>query len=329
MDRATRFVVVGYGMGAWHSRLIKQVDGLELHGICDIDPAKREKAAADHPDAKLYENFSQVLADDRVDAVSVVTPHNQHAGMAIAAMDAGKHTITDKAMCVTTDEARAMIAARDRNGVLLSTFHNRRWDSDFLTVRNVLEENLLGHVFHIQSNVTYWGSPGGWRTDRPQMLGWLFDWGAHTLDQFLLLVPSRPKHVYAFDHYRQEGRTSVEDYINCTVTFENGVTASTVVSYLHRLRMPRWHIIGQEGALLAEDFDKPVHINKTLNGLDSEITIPLIKGDWVSFYQNIADTLAGRADLAVKPEQLLPQISIAQAAYKSIESHQVVAVEQT
>jgi len=327
--RKFRFVVVGYGMGAWHARLIRQVEGLELYGICDIDPAKREKAASDHPDAKIFDHFDQVLADDSVDAVSVVTPHNQHARMAIQSMDAGKHTLTDKAMCLTTDEARAMIAARDRNRVLLSVFHNRRWDSDFVTVRKVVEEGLLGHVFHIQSNVTYWGTPGGWRNDRPQMGGWLFDWGAHTIDQILLLEPSRPKHVYAFDHYRHEGRTSVEDYINLTITFESGLTASTVISYIHRSRMPRWHIIGQDGALTAEDFDKPLTIRKNLNGLDSEITIPLFKADWKSFYENISGTLANREELNVKPEQILPQIAISQAAYRSIESQQVVPVERT
>src|SRR5512143_3770031 len=104
-DGVTRFVVVGYGMGAWHSRLIKQVDGLELYGVCDIDPAKREKAKADHPEIKLYDHFDRVLADDAVDAVSIVTPHNQHAEMAIRAMDAGKQTLTDKAMCISTNEA--------------------------------------------------------------------------------------------------------------------------------------------------------------------------------------------------------------------------------
>lgn len=327
VGKDTRFVVVGYGMGAWHSKLITQVDSLELYGVCDIDPTKREKAASDYPDIKLYEDFDEVLSDNRVDAVSIVTPHNQHAGMAIAAMDAGKHTITDKAMCVTTDEARAMIAARDRNGVILSTFHNRRWDSDFVTVRKVVEENLLGDLFHIQSNVTYWGQPGGWRTDRPQMVGWLFDWGAHTIDQILLLEPSRPRHVYAFDHYRNEGRTSVEDYINCTITFESGLTASTVVSYLHHLKMPRWHIIGQDGALTAEDFDKPLRIKKNLNGLDGEITVSLIKAEWKSFYENIGCAIAGRAELSVKPEHLIAQIAISQAAYRSIATQQVVPVE--
>ncbi len=328
MSDETKLVVVGYGMGSWHAKLIHAVDGLALHGVCDLDAAKREKAVGEYPGIILYEGYEQVLADSGVDGVVIVTPHNVHAEMAIAAMDAGKHTVTDKAMCLMTDEARAMIAARDRNGVLLSVFHNRRWDNDFVTVRKILDEKMLGRLYHIQSCVTHWGQLGGWRRDRAAMGGWLFDWGAHTIDQLLLIEPSKPMHVYAFEHYRYDDPASVEDYVNCTITFESGLTATTVISYIHRLQMPRWQIMGQRGALIAEDFSKPVQIKTEVNGLEIDISVPLIKSDWKCFYQNIADTLAGREELNVKPEQLVPQIAVAQAAYRSIATKQVVEVER-
>src|SRR5262249_35060938 len=127
---AKRMVVVGYGMGAHHSKLISAVEGLELFGGCDGDAAKRERGAQEDPEVKLYSSYNDSLADPSVDCVVLVTPHNTHAAMSIDAMDRGKHVITDKAMCLSVAEAEAMIAARDRNGVLLSTFHNRRWDPD-------------------------------------------------------------------------------------------------------------------------------------------------------------------------------------------------------
>lgn len=328
MAEATRIVVVGYGMGAHHAKLIDEVEGLTLYGVCDMDPAKREKAAREHPGIKTYAEYDQALSDPAADLLVIVTPHNVHAPMAIAAMDAGKHAITDKAMCLTTDEARAMIAARDRNGVLLSVFHNRRWDRDFVTVREIMEQQLIGRPYHIESCVTYWGKPGGWRADRAAMGGWLFDWGAHTIDQILLMARSRPKHVYAFAHHRFEEPQSVEDYINATITFDSGLTATTVIGYINRLSMPRWYIMGEKGALVAEDFDKPVRVKTTVSGVEGELTVPLLKAEWKGFYQNIADTLAGRAELTVKPEQLVPQIAVAQAAYRSIETQQVVPVER-
>ncbi len=327
LTHPTRLVVVGYGMGSHHAKLINETRELELHGVCDLDPAKREKAQSDWPKAGTYAEYEKVLADPDVDGVIIVTPHNTHAAMAIAAMDAGKHAITDKAMCLTVDEARAMIAARNRNGVLLSTFHNRRWDPDFLTVRKVIEEKLLGRLYHIESCVTGYGLGGGWRSQREAMGGWLFDWGAHTLDQILLLARSRPQRVYAFEHYRHETPNTVEDFVSCTVTFQSGLTATTVVGYLNRIPQPRWYVLGEHATLLGQDFGTPVRVKGTLGSVDGELTVPLVKGEWQSFYQNIADTLAARANLEVQPEQLVPQIAIAQAAYRSIATNQVITVE--
>lgn len=324
MAKEIRLAVVGYGMGAYHARLIKEVEGLTLYGVCDIDAGRRERAAGEHPGIQTFADYKEVLKDPKVDVVVIVTPHNLHAEMAIAAMNAGKHAITDKAMCLTVKEAEAMIAARDRNKMLLSTFHNRRWDGDFLTVRKIMAAGWLGRLYHIQSCVTGFGSIGGWRAVREQMGGWLFDWGAHTLDQILLLVASRPKTVYAFTHYRYDRPTSVEDYVNCTVTFENGVTATTVIAYINRLEMPRWYILGEKGALQGDNFEKPIRVKAVIDDLETEMSVPLLKSDWRAFYQNIADTLAGRATLAVQPEQLIPQIAIAEAAYRSVETNQVI-----
>lgn len=321
-----RLAVVGYGMGAHHSKLISGVEGLELYGVCDVDPAKREKAVQDFPGVKLFSSYQDTLADPAVDCVVLVTPHNTHAAMSIEAMDRGKHVITDKAMCLSVAEAEAMIAARDRNGVLLSTFHNRRWDSDFVTVRKVIDQGLLGQLYHIQSCVTYYGNPGGWRTNREAMGGWLFDWGAHTIDQILLIARSRAKTVYAFSHHRFNERTEVEDFIQCFVSFESGLTATTAIGYINRLPMPRWYVMGETAALSAEDFEKPIKVKGEIDGVAGEMSIPLIKAEWKSFYQNIADVWAGTAELEVKPEQLVPQIAIAEAAYRSIATGQSVTL---
>jgi scyllo-inositol 2-dehydrogenase (NADP+) len=314
-------------MGAHHARLIREVEGLTLRGVCDTDEVKRAKALAENPGIVTYNDYEKVLADPNVNCIVIVTPHNVHAEMAIAAMDAGKHAITDKAMCLTVVEAREMMAARDRNNVIFSVFHNRRWDSDFITVRKILDEGLLGPLHHIQSCVTSQGNVGGWRTNRSTMGGWLFDWGAHTIDQILLLTSARPTHVYAFTHHRMNDPQEVEDYINCIITFDNGPTATTVIGYINPLPMPRWYVMGERATLQADDFEKPVRIKGMLGNIEAETSVKLIKGDWKSFYQNIADVLAGRAELDVKPEQLIPQIAIAQAAYRSIEIEQVVAVE--
>lgn len=324
MGNPTRWVVVGYGMGWHHSRFIESTPGLELHGVCDIAPERLEKALREHPGIRTYRQIEDALRDDAVDGVVIVTPHNTHAPLAIQAMQAGKHVITDKAMCLSVREAEAMIRARDAAGVMLSVFQNRRWDGDFMKVRKIIDAFELGRVYHIQSCVTYWGDPGGWRRNREAMGGWLFDWGAHTLDQILLLTRSRPVSVHAFVHHRYENASDVEDFIQCTVTFENSVTATTVIAYINMLPMPRWYIIGEYGALECRGFDTPVTVRKLWHGEQQERQEPLPPSDWGAYYRNIADFLAGRAELAVTPEQIVPQIAIAEAAYRSVATNQVV-----
>lgn len=311
-------------MGAHHARLMKGVEGTALHGVCDIDEAKRRRACEEHPGIRIYRSLAEVLADRSVDGVVIVTPHNQHAPMAIEAMRAGKHAITDKAMCLTVAEAESMIAERDRAGVLLSVFHNRRWDGDFLTVRQILEDGVIGRPYHIQSCVTSAGSPGGWRTQREAMGGWLYDWGAHTIDQILLLADSAPRTVHAYWHYRRGKPTSVEDFVSCTVCFESGLTAHTVVGYLNHLPMPRWYVMGDTGGLIADDFERPVRLRARIGNSQADISVPLQRSDWRAFYANVAATLHGAEQLAVRPEELVPQIAIAEAAYRSIATEQVV-----
>jgi len=327
MSDIVRWVVVGYGMGAHHARLINGVEGLELRGVCDLDASRRARAKQDFPGIRTYATYMEVLNDHDADGVVIVTPHHLHTEMAIAAMNAGKHAVTDKPMCLSVKEAHAMIAARDKNGVLLSTFQNRRWDSDFLTVQAILKDGLLGKVYHIQSCFTSYGITRGWRAQRGSMGGWLFDWGAHTLDQILQLENSRPLYVYAFAHGRSLEKDAVEDYIHCTVTFESGLTATTVIGFLNKIEMPRWYIFGEVGALQADDFQKPIHVKTNLHGIETEMHVPLIQGDWKDYYVNIAAVLRGQAELIVKPEQLVPQIAIAEAAYRSIETKQVARVE--
>ncbi len=326
-ESASGWVVVGYQMGACHARLIGEVQGLTLAGVCDIDPQRRRQAVQDHPGIRTYDDFAKVITDPSIDGVVIVTPHDAHAAMAIAAMKAGKNVITDKPLCLTVREADEMIAARDAAGVLLSTFQNRRWDGDFLTVRRVFEQGLLGRIHHIQSCVTYHGQISGWRTERARMGGWLYDWGAHTIDQIMLLVGANPLRVHAFAHHRVSRPSSVEDYVNCTITFEGGRTATTVIGYMNHLPMPRWYIMGEDGALQGDDFEAPLRIKGAIGGMQGTLQVPLDKTDWEAFYRNIAAVLAGREKLIVMPVDLRVRIAVIEAAYRSVETGEAVSIQ--
>ena len=169
--------VIGYGFAGrcFHSYLIGLAKGMSVHAIATRAPERQQQAKEHYPEAKIYANIDQALADDAVDLVVLATPHDVHAELAIQAMDAGKHVVTDKIMCMNAQEAESMIVAGERNEVLLSIFHNRRWDWDYLTVKQIIEDGLLGDPYLYQVAIMRHGKPGGWRGSKAQSGGILFD----------------------------------------------------------------------------------------------------------------------------------------------------------
>jgi len=265
----------------------------------------------------------------------MATPHNTHAELCIKTMDAGKHTVTDKIMCMNTQEADAMIAARDRNGVMFSVFHNRRWDQDFLTIQKVIEDGLLGPVFLVESTVLGYGKPRGWRADKDACGGHLFDWGAHLADQGVLMAGCKPEKVYTTVQHRKWDITT-ESHHRTHVLFESGFEFSIELSRLTQIPKPRWRVYGEEGTLekygldtqekymdqqrIEEAVDPPENYAKVkaiVDGEPKEMTIPTMKGDWLAYYRNISDVLNNGADLAVTAESVRHSVAIVDGAMKS------------
>ena len=101
-------VVVGYGMGRYHCGLIREIEGLSLRGVCDLDPAKRAQAESEQG-ARSYASLDEVLGEPDVHVVTLATPHDTHRALAVKALDGGKNVIVEKVMCLTVEEADAMI----------------------------------------------------------------------------------------------------------------------------------------------------------------------------------------------------------------------------
>src|SRR5687768_9302715 len=106
-------------MGRYHCGIIRQIEGLALGGVCDLDPAKRRRAEAEQ-EVRTYASLDEALDDPEVHVLTLATPHDTHRTLAELAMGAGKHVVVEKVMCLTVEEADAMIAARDQNRVLLT-----------------------------------------------------------------------------------------------------------------------------------------------------------------------------------------------------------------
>ena len=336
--------VIGYGFAGrcFHAYLVGLADGLNLYGIA----TSRDEARAEIQsklDVKTFATFAEVLADPAVDLVILATPNDLHAPHAIQAMDAGKHVVTDKPMCLSLTEADQMIAASKANDRLLSVFQNRRWDGDYLGVKETIADGRLGEPFLYELFWGQFGQPRGWRSEAAHGGGKFFDLGAHMVDQILQLVDAPLEQVYARFHSGAVLDLDIEAHALAVYRFANGVEARVETSSLAHRSKPRWYVLGTEGALVKEGLDPQekamiagdidsateapenyARLYSPGDGQTAETILDPTPGCWRSYYENIADALTGRAELAVTAASVRQTLVAIEAARLSAAEGRVI-----
>ena len=157
---------VGYGasfmIARQHLNEMKRA-GMTLTCVTDIDKSRLIAAKKDFPEVETYDSVASMLKHSDVDLVCIATPHNTHAQLAIQCMNGGLNVVTEKPFAITTQECDNMIAARDANGVMLSTYHNRHWDGWILSaVDNILKDKIIGDVIKVEAHMSGYGPQRNW-----------------------------------------------------------------------------------------------------------------------------------------------------------------------
>ena len=336
--------VIGYGFWgrAAHAPLVQLAPALELRGVASSDAARRTQIETDLG-CRAYASFDETIADPDVDVVVLATPTYTHAPLAIAALNAGKHVVTDKAMCLSLAECDAMIEAARANDKLLTVFQNRRRDGDFLTVQKLIGDGELGEVNWIEMAWQGFGPWGSWRGDRAKGGGRFYDLGAHLIDQLLALFPNEIESVYC-RMQRDFADLDVESEALIVVNFAagpNGKTRTGIcdLSSLCAISKPRFLVHGsaatfcktgldpQEDALKAGNIDAATE-NPDDYGLlknnAGERRVPTLPGRWRDFYENLGDVLTRGAAPLVPIEDARRAMSVIDAALQSAQSGEVV-----
>ncbi|MEF3101973.1 putative dehydrogenase [Raoultella ornithinolytica] len=184
MSDNIRVAIIGYGYASktFHAPLISGTPGMTLAAVSSSDEAKVRN---DWPTVLVVAEPRQLLDDPNIDLIVIPTPNDTHFPLAKAALEAGKHVVVDKPFTVTLSQARELDAVARSRGRLLSVFHNRRWDSDFLTVKSLINEGLLGEVCYFESHFDRYRPQirDRWRERGGPGSGIWFDLGPHLLDQ--------------------------------------------------------------------------------------------------------------------------------------------------
>lgn len=240
--------VIGYGgMGGWHTQHLLESDVCNLAGIYDIKEERSELARS--RGIRAYSSREELLSDPSIDMVTVAIPNDSHKEVVMAALDAGKNVICEKPVALSVQDLQDMIDCANRNHRLFSVHQNRRWDVDYLAMKQLHDSGEIGRIINIESRIHgSRGIPSDWRGEKEHGGGMLYDWGVHLIDQILQIMDGKVTHVYCqFDHITNK---EVDDGCKLYLTFEDGATALIEVGTLNFIAMPRFYMRAEKGTAL-------------------------------------------------------------------------------
>ena len=345
-------VVIGYGgMGGWHVGHAQKSDVVNLLGIYDIDPEKT--ILARERGIYAYDSLDEVLSDDRVDIVTVATPNDSHLDTVIRSLKAGKNVICEKPVALSSDELKVMTDTAHECGKLFSVHQNRRWDAEYLMMKEVYDSGKLGSVFTIQSIVQgSHGIPGDWRGKKKHGGGMILDWGVHLIDQIFCIVGNlKLTSVYCrCDHITN---CEVDDGFKLDMYFENGLCARIEVGTSHFISLPRFYMAGENGSAIIPDWNQNCQMIACTNSAVEKV-IPVVtaagltktmaprsedsiekseiqkpESDVHDYYRNFVNAIDGKEPLLVTHSQLMRVMKVMEACFESDRLGQVVKFDDS
>jgi len=327
-----RVALIGYGYAGrvFHAPLIRAVPGLSLDFVVSRDA---EKVHADLPDVEAIGDPLRAATDPRADLVVIATPNDSHASLARAALQAGRNVVVDKPFTLSLADARELAALAKAQGCLLSVFQNRRWDSDFLALRQALTDDLIGGFTHLESRFERYRPQvrDRWREQTGTGGGVLWDLGPHLVDQALQLMGT-PDTVYANLAVQREGAL-VEDWAHVVLEF-GARRAILQIGMLAAGGTTRFLAHGTRGSLIkARPDPQEAQLLAGLRpgdagwGVDDdplwiidgsmERAVAAPRGDQSQYYAAVRDALLGYGSNPVTPTQAIAVMAVLEAAFRS------------
>ena len=347
MSESLNVGIVGYGFATktFHAPLVAGVPGLKLTAISSSDPAK---VTADWPEVATEATPEALFARPDIDLVVIPTPNETHYPLASAALAAGKHVVVDKPFTVTVEDARRLRAQAEAAGRVLSVFHNRRWDSDFLTLKQVLASGELGRIVHFESHFDRYRPEvrDRWREQALPGSGLWYDLGSHLLDQTLQLL-GLPESI-ALDLALQRDNAQSDDYFHAVLRYGQ----SRVILHagaLVAVPAARYTVHGSLGSFFKYGLDPQEDVLKTGKrppaadwGHDSvpatltvwkddaaaERELACIPGDYPAYYAGVRDAIRGVGPNPVTAAEVIQDIGLLELGLQSAREGRTLPVSQ-
>jgi len=327
--------IIGFGMSGqfFHAPIINSVKELNLVKIFTSNKANQELIRIKYPQISVASSVENIINDETIHLVIIATPNSTHYSLAEKAIKAKKNVVIDKPFTVSTIEATNLIALAEKHDVILTVYHNRRWDSDFKTIKKVVESKILGAIVECEIHMDRYRnySKNNWKERNDLGSGLLYDLGPHMIDQALNLF-GMPSEVFADLRIQREFAKTTDNfelilnYDLMKVTLKAGM--------LVKSPLPKYTLIGNEGTFIKYGCDvqeedlfngytprnkmnwgqEPEEsygkISVICKGLNIDGSVQSDNGDYRDFYINLSETISGKSLLAVSPLEALNTIMI-------------------
>jgi len=332
-----RVGLLAYGaIGSEHNMAVQKTSGLVLAAVCDTKPERIAAAREVAPDFVGFSDATEMLDSGLLDLVVISTPPNSHFHWAKQSLERGIHVVLEKPMALTTDECDQLIQLSLDKNLLLVVYQNRRFDSDFVTMRSQILSGAIGEVYQFDTFVGGYSRPCDyWHSDSVVSGGAIFDWGSHFIDQILNIINDDVAHVSGQNHKRVWTHATNADHAQVTITFATGKQATFVHSDLAAARKPKFYVLGTLGAIVANwnpaaepaVADLPAILTLHRQDGTSQIIEPK-KLEEFEFHRSIVDYLTVGTPMSVSAMQSRNVVAIMQAAESSAKCNAIPVVPQ-
>ena len=330
----------------FHGPFLKVSPLYDVVGILERTKSESKKM---FPDVTIYRTFDEILRDDSVELVVVNTPNTTHFDFAKRALNAGKHVVVEKPFTITVKEGILLKNLAEKKNKILSVFHNRRYDSDFKTIKKVLDKGLLGRVVEAEMRFDrYRLHPGNKlhkETPGPGT-GNLYDLGSHLIDQAIQLF-GMPEKIFAdIDIIREDSR--VDDYFEVLLWYKS-LRVRLHSTYLAMIELPGYTFSGTTGSFVkaktniqeerlskgelpdAKDWGiEPECEHGLLSRAKAKTKHPVAmvseKGDYMDYYKELYHAIRNKKPVPVAAEDGIKVIHLIELAYKSNQLKRIIPV---
>lgn len=335
-----------FGMSGWvfHAPFIHVHPGFNLHAVWE---RTKNLAQEKYPGVKTVRTLEELLADENIELVVVNTPSITHYEYAKQVIRAGKHLIVEKPFTATAAQADELIELAKKKNVKLSVYQNRRYDSDYRTVKKILDEKWLGDIVDAEIRYDRYVPELSYKTHKETPtpgVGALYDLGSHLIDQALQLF-GMPLALFADITINRPG-SKVDDYFDLKLFYPTH-RVSLKSSYYVREPLPGYVFHGTKGSFIkhktdVQETDLQAHkqpggddwgkepesqngfLHTEKNGTIIKETIPSLRGNYLDYYDGMYDAIRNNKPVPVSPEDGRDVIKVIEAAHQSNKEKRVI-----